>query len=198
MIAGKFIGEYALGAISATGSFDSLFQSLFNGFGGGLAIYVAYLFGMGDYSTLKRDVIHILMIVAALCVMLSSLAILFRNPIMDYLNVDPILRKDAEIYFIIHTSAYAFSFCNLIMINILRSLGITFFSVYVPLGSALLNISENLLTMLPVYFLSAIAAWSAVDQGRYTGLYCFSLVAFYINIFTSIHLLSVKFYFLSL
>ena len=38
MIAGKFISEYALGAISATGSFDTLFQSFFTGFGIGFSV----------------------------------------------------------------------------------------------------------------------------------------------------------------
>ena len=32
VIAGKFISEHALGAISATSSFDILFHSFFNGF----------------------------------------------------------------------------------------------------------------------------------------------------------------------
>ena len=54
LIAGKFIGEYSLGAISATGSFETLFRSLFIGFAGGLSIYVAHLFGKGDFSNLKR------------------------------------------------------------------------------------------------------------------------------------------------
>jgi len=148
MIAGKFISEHALGAISATGSFDTLFQSLFTGFGIGFSVYAAHLFGMKEYAALKRDTVHVLMIIAAVCVPLSALSILFRDPIMDYLQVDPILRGDAEIYFIIHTLAYAFSFCNLLLLNVLQSLGATLFSVYVPMGSAVLNISGNLLTVL--------------------------------------------------
>ena len=35
MIAGKFISEYALGAINATGSFEMVFYSFLLGFGGG-------------------------------------------------------------------------------------------------------------------------------------------------------------------
>ena len=137
MIAGKFISEYALGAISATGSFDTLFQSFFTGFGIGFSVYAAYLYGMKDYCTLKRDVVHILTIVAAVCIPISALSILLREE-----------HPDAEIYFIIHTAAYVFSFCNLILLDILQSLGATLFSVYVPLGSAVLNIGGNLLTVL--------------------------------------------------
>ena len=98
MIAGKFISEHALGAISATSSFEILFRSFFRGFAAGFSIYIARLFGKKDYRSLKRDVVNVSAVVAFVSVLISIAAIFFRNPIMDYLNVDPILRKDAEIY----------------------------------------------------------------------------------------------------
>jgi len=148
LIAGKFIGEYSLGAISATGSFETLFRSLFIGFAGGLSIYVAHLFGKGDFSNLKRDVINVAAFVSALSITISAFAIAFRNPIMDYLKVDPILRADAEMYFCINTSVYVFSFLNLMLVQVMHALGVTSFSFYISLGSALLNIIGNLLTVL--------------------------------------------------
>ena len=45
VIAGKFISEHALGAISATGSYDLLLNSLFSGFAAGFGIYTAQQFG---------------------------------------------------------------------------------------------------------------------------------------------------------
>ncbi len=148
MIAGKFIGEYALGAISACGSFEALFRSFFNGFAGGFAIYVAHLFGKGDFSTLKRDALNIMALVAAVGALISVGATLLRNPIMDYMNVDAVLRKDAEIYFCVYTSSFGFSFLNLILIHIMHALGVTAFSFYASLGTAILNIVGNLLTVL--------------------------------------------------
>ena len=50
VIAGKFISEYALGAVSATGSYENVFQSLFNGFAAGFGIYIAQQFGMEAYG----------------------------------------------------------------------------------------------------------------------------------------------------
>ena len=148
MIAGKCISDHAIGAVSATGSFDTLFYSCFNGFSAGFSIYVAYLFGRGDYARLKRDVIHQLTLVGAVSLVISALAIVFRGGVISYLKVDPILRRDAELYFVIHTSSYVFSFSNLLMLSALRSLGVTSYSLYVSLGSALLNIGGNLLTVL--------------------------------------------------
>ena len=45
VIAGKFISEYALGAISATGSYDLLLRSLFNGYAAGVGIYTLLITG---------------------------------------------------------------------------------------------------------------------------------------------------------
>ena len=84
VIAGKFISEHALGAISSTSSFDILFHSFFNGFSCGFALYVAQLFGRGDHAAIKRNVVNMVTFVAALSAAVSLLAILFRGTILDY------------------------------------------------------------------------------------------------------------------
>lgn len=148
MIAGRFISEHALGAISSTSSYDVLFRSLFQGFGGGFSVYVAHLFGRKDFVTLKRDVLQVISLIAGVILFVSVGTILFRNPIMDYLKVDPLLRADAETYFVIYSSAYVLLYLNQILVQILHALGVTSFSLYISLGSAVLNIGGNLLTVL--------------------------------------------------
>ena len=67
---------------------------------------------------------------------------------MDYLNVDPILRSDAKIYFIIYTSGYILNYTNAILIYTLYALGVTGFTVYLSVLSAIINIGGNLLSVL--------------------------------------------------
>ena len=148
VIAGKFINEYALGAISATSSFDILFTSFFNGFAGGFAVFIAQLFGKEDFGAIKRHSVNMTIFVAIVSVITSIFAILFKNQVMDYLNIDPILRKDAETYFIIYTSSYIFSFVNMILLRILYALGVTSFSVLTSILSAVVNITGNLVSVL--------------------------------------------------
>ena len=148
VIAGKFISEHALGAISATSSYDVLFNAFFNGFSGGFSIYISQLFGIGDRASIKRDAVHMTLFVAVVSVVISALSILFRAPIIGYLNVDPVIREDAEIYFILYTSGYVFSFVNKILMKTLYALGVTSFSIYVSLASAILNIVGNLFAVL--------------------------------------------------
>lgn len=148
MIAGKFISEHALGAINATSSFDMIFHALFIGFAAGFSVYVALLFGQKNYTRMKNDIVQVLMLVAAVTVVISVCSILLRDPIMDYLKVDPVLRADAERYFVIYTSGYIITYINFVLVQTLHALGVTSFSFYVSLISAVLNIGGNLLTVL--------------------------------------------------
>ncbi len=147
VIAGKFINEFALGAISATASYDTVFYSFFNGFAAGFSIYIAHLFGKKALSAIKRDVLHMTVFLVGLSVFLSAVSIMLRDPIMNYLKIDPILRSDAELYFVIYTMGYAFTYVNLLLMQALYALGITSFSLYTSLISSVLHIIGNLLAV---------------------------------------------------
>ena len=162
VIAGKFISEHALGAISATASFDILFHSFFNGFSCGFGVYVAQLFGRGDFPAIKRNVVSMAGFIALLSVLVSALAIFCRAPILDYLNIAPSLRQDAETYFVIYTAGYLFTFLNMILLRSLYALGATSFSLFVSLASAAVNISGNLLSVLVFHMGVAGLAFSTL------------------------------------
>lgn len=176
VIAGKFISENALGAISATGSYDLLLKSLFDGFAAGFGIYIAQQFGKGDFATVKRDIVSNGVFVSTLSLIISLLSVLFRNPIMDYLKVDPILRADAEVYFVIYTMGYALSYLNLLLLQALYALGITSFSLYVSFIAAVLKIAGNLLSVL-VFDLgvAGLAFFSVVSNATVTVCYVMML-----------------------
>lgn len=147
IIAGKCIGEFALGAVSATGSFDTLFLSLMGGFATGYAIYVSHIYGSGQFGMIKRDILAMTGLVGLIAIAISVISILLREPIMSYLKVDPLLSADAERYFIIYTAGFAVYFINQLLIHTLYALGVTSFSLYISLLSAILNIGGNLLTV---------------------------------------------------
>ena len=148
MIAGKCIGAFAMGAISATSSFHVLINALFIGISEGFTIYASHLFGQGNFSAIKRSIASMTWFVGMISLCVSLLVILFRDTILDYLNVDPLLRADAERYFIIYTMGYVVFFINMFWVRALYALGITSFSLYISAMSAVLNIGGNLLTVL--------------------------------------------------
>lgn len=176
VIAGKFISEHALGAISSTSSFDILFQSFFNGFSCGFALYIAQLFGKGDYASIKRNVVNMVTFVAALSAAVSLLAILFRGTILDYLNIDPLLRKDAELYFVIYTSSYLIAFVNMVLLHTLHALGITSFSLLTSVVSAMINIAGNLVAVLVLdWGVAGLALSTVLSLLSVTGIYLYVL-----------------------
>ena len=79
MIAGKFISEYALGAINVTSSFEMIFFSLFLGFSAGFSVYVAMLFGQKNYAAIKRDVVQTITFFLGMILLVSVVSILLRQ-----------------------------------------------------------------------------------------------------------------------
>ena len=147
IIAGKLISEYALGAISSTGSFETLFNSLFNGIAAGFAIYISQLFGRGSFGTIKRSVIRMTTLVGLLSLAISVSAVVFRDAILDYLKVDIKLRPEAELYFVVYTMGYVVLFCNRMLLQSLQAMGVSSFSLYASLISAVMNVGGNLLAV---------------------------------------------------
>ena len=176
IIAGKFISDHALGAISATGSFDLLLFALFNGFAGGFGIYIAQQFGKGDFSAVKRDIISNGIFITAVALVISTLSVLLRTPILDYLKVDPVLQKDAELYFVIYTLGYALPYLNLLLVQALYALGCTSFSIYVSFIAAVFKLGGNLLAVLVFDMgVAGLAFFSVLSNGAATVCYLFLL-----------------------
>lgn len=172
VIAGKFISENALGAISATGSYDLLLYSLFNGFAAGFGIYIAQQFGKGDFAAVKRDVVSNGVFVVALTLIVSTGSVLRRDPILDYLKVDPLLRGDAETYFVIYTMGYVLPYVNMLLVQALYALGCTSFSLYVSFIAAAFKIGGNLLAVLVFEMgVGGLAVVSVLSNGAATVCY---------------------------
>lgn len=148
VIAGKFVDEFAVGAISATTSYDILFTSLVRGLAGGFSIYISQQFGRGNFGAIKRDIVGMTAFVSLIAVSVSVLSISFCTPIMDFLNIDPVLRSDAVTYFTIYNLGLVIFYINHLFVAVLHALGITAFSFYVSLISAILNIAGNLLAVV--------------------------------------------------
>jgi len=147
VIAGKYIGDVALGAISATGSVENILNAFFGGFAGGFSVYLSNLFGRRDFAKIKHHTLSVIVFVAGLAAIVGVAGIVFRNPILDYLNVDDILRRDAETYFVISMAGCIITYACRILAQVLPAMGITSYTLYIAIGSSLLNIVGNLLAV---------------------------------------------------
>ena len=87
IIAGRYIGDHALGAIGATSSFDILLTTLLAGFAVGFSVYVGRLFGEKNYRNMKIDIVNVLVFISAVIVATGVLCIVFCDLIFSLLNI---------------------------------------------------------------------------------------------------------------
>ena len=146
-IAGKYVGDYAVGAIGATQDLSTFIATLISGFSVGFSIYVARVFGEKDYVRIKTDIINVLIFIAAVLILLGVACILFSGWIMDVLQVDDEIRRDAMLYFCITKAGFFMISGNVALVQVLHALGVTGFSFYMALLSAVLNVGGNLLSV---------------------------------------------------
>ena len=146
IIAGCLLGDSSISAIGSTAPFISFISSLFWGYGTGVSIYVAMLFGQNDYKKMV-NVIKVNFLISSVVAMLISLfCIVFHNMIFDFLNIEQALRRDAFLYFGIYISGlfiFNLSKCSL---YITHSLGLTI----LPLISSIITGIISLICSLSV------------------------------------------------
>ncbi|MBR2406161.1 MAG: hypothetical protein IKB04_03830 [Clostridia bacterium] len=148
VIIGKFLGTQSLAALGATSGFLSLIDSLFWGYGVGCGIYVAKLFGAGEKLKLRNAILATLLTESIAAVILSVLLILLHEPLLDILQVDPLIRREAAQYFCIIVSSLVIQNFAWLGVYITNALGISSFPLYMSLIMSVINISGNLLSVL--------------------------------------------------
>ena len=147
MIAGRFLGDAGLAAVGATSDLLNLASSTFWGFNAGLGMLTASLFGGKEYARLKNTVLSTFLFFTGVLFTISVLLVLFRAPILDFLNVDPAIRGEATRYFTVYVLGLALIVANDFGICTLNALGASGYPFKMSLLSMVLNISGNLLSV---------------------------------------------------
>ena len=148
MIAGKFINNYAVGAVGATHMFDVLIITMFGGFSVGFSIYISRLFGEKNYVKIKNDIINILIFIFCCGLVVGILCIVFNEQIISFFKIDDEIKQDSLNYFLIHKAGIVFIVLQSTFLQILNSLGVSSFVFLMSALSAVLNIGGNLLCVI--------------------------------------------------
>lgn len=145
VIAGKFIGDSALAAVGATSPLITFISSVFWGFGVGFSIYVARLFGAGEYKRLKAVIYSCILLVFFILITVSALLIIFRKPIFELFNIG----YNAEVakYFVCYMAGFVFIMLSSYGVFLNNALGIGSFPFVMSVISAVLNVSGNIFTV---------------------------------------------------
>ncbi len=186
IIAGKYIGDTALGAIGATSPLLSFLSAMFWGFCSGFSVYLARLFGAGEYAKIKNVLFTGLTLVSIIVSALSLLSIIYRHSILSLFKIDVLIYDDAVIYFVTYMIGLLMILGNTYGVLIMNAFGIGGFPLTMSILSAILNISGNLIAV-KVFKLGVfgLALATVVSATIVTICYIFKLKRCFVEMGTS-------------
>ena len=120
---GRLIGADALAAISASGPIMFLIIALVIGIAIATVIMVGQAYGMGDMKFLEKILVNSYMTVAILCILISTLSIVFSGSILKFINTPEVIRADAQKFLVIIFAGLIFMFSFNWFSGVLRGLG---------------------------------------------------------------------------
>lgn len=147
IIAGKYLGETGLAAVGATAEFIRFITSFFWGFGTGVSVYSAILFGSENYKALKTSLYSNTVLFMTAHIIMSGLAIIFKDFLFDFLNVDAAIEKEASLYYIIYVSGMVFISLNSFGTYTMHALGMSAYPFRMSIVSTVINIGGNILSV---------------------------------------------------
>ncbi len=148
VIAGKYLGEDGLAAIGATAALISFAGCLFWGYNAGYGIYVAQKFGAKRYEELRNATCTQAIFVSALTLAAGILCTLLYRPIFSLLKVDEDIIPEAFKYFAVIMLGRVVTIMQNFCVNVLHSCGVSGFTLYMSLLSAVCNIGGNILAIV--------------------------------------------------
>lgn len=147
VIAGRMIGEVSLSAIGATAPLITFVSSILLGYSNGFSIYIARLFGAGEYRHVRDAVCSHLILVCGISVVLGVFVNLFHDGIFAILNVAAEIRPEAYRYFGVYMAGLPFIMVNSCFVHVMNSLGASEFPFYMSVLSTVLNICGNVIAV---------------------------------------------------
>lgn len=162
VIAGKVLGSDGLAATGATAAFITFLSAVFWGYGSGFSIYIARLFGAGDYKEMKNAVCNNLIFVFVAGIIAAVLVIVFQNNILDILKVDAAIREQAALYMVIYVAGLCFIVLSSNCVFVMHALGSATYPFIMSLISAILNVGGNIFTLIVLGWGVAGVAFSTV------------------------------------
>ena len=140
IIAGKLLGEGALSAIGAITPIDTFINSVFWGYGVGVGVYIAHLFGAKEYYRMKCVIINNSLMLSGIIALLSVVLIIFRGAVMDFFKVDEAVLSECISYFTISMAGKVAVLFSINAVQMVIAMGDSAYPLYMSMLSTLLNI----------------------------------------------------------
>ena len=145
IVAGQFIGDAALDAVSISYTITMLYTAVALGINVGVNVVVSQLFGAHRHEKMKSAVSTSLIATAVLAILLTAFGIFFCRPLLALLNTPENLIAPTMGYLNIYTTGLLFIFLYNTCTGIFTALGDTVTPLIFLILSSLSNVGVNLL-----------------------------------------------------
>ena len=176
-VVGKFVSKEALAAIGCNSSIINTVVGTFAGLSTGASVVISQAFGARDDERLSRAVHTTMTVTLMLCVLGTSLGLIFAKPLLEITNTDLTVQDDALLYLTI----YFWGVSGLLVYNmgtgILRAVGDSTRPVAFLIVSAVINTGLDLLFVL-VFGLKVdgVAYATIISEAISAGMVLFVLI----------------------
>lgn len=140
VVAGQFIGDSALSAVSISYPVTMIYMAAALGINIGCSVVVSQLFGAKRTERMKTAVSTSLIAAAALALVLTALGLLFCRPLLGLLNTPAELMEPTLQYLRVYTAGLVFIFLYNTCTGVFTALGDTVTPLIFLVASSLANI----------------------------------------------------------
>ena len=166
MIAGKFAGESALGAVGASYPITIIYMAFAVGMNLGASVVISRLFGAGDKAGLRRAVSTAFISVLVLSVVLSVFGYFCSGAMMRWIHTPEDIMADGVLYLKIYVYGLSFLLFYNVCTGIFTALGDSKTPLYFLIGSSLGNIFLDYWFVAGLHWGVAGVAWATfIAQG---------------------------------
>ncbi len=176
-VVGRYIGEYALAAVSSSGSLVFMMIGFFNGVAMGAGVIIAKYFGARKYEDMHKAIHTVVAFGLAAGAFLTVFGVVFTPTILELMDTPKDVLPESVSYFRCYSYGILFSVMYNIFVGILHAVGDSRHPLYYLVVSSAVNVVLDLLFVAVFRWgVGSAALATTVSQGVSALLCCIHLL----------------------
>ncbi|MBQ1388659.1 MAG: MATE family efflux transporter [Clostridia bacterium] len=166
VIAGKFAGEDALAAVSASYPLTMIIMAFALGTNAGCSVVISGMYGGKKYKDVKSTISTSLMLAIVAGAVLSLISLILCDPVLKFLNTPDNIMYDSAVYLRVYLYGFAFLYLYNVCTGAFNALGNSKTPLYFLIGSSIGNIILDYIFVAVFQWGVAGVAWATfIAQG---------------------------------
>ncbi len=176
-VVGQYIGDFALAAVSSSGSLVFMMIGFFNGVAMGAGVIIAKHFGAKNYEDMGKAIHTVVAFGLAAGAILTVFGVVFTPTILQWMDTPADVLPESISYFRYYSYGILFSVMYNIFVGVLHAVGDSKHPLIYLLISSLVNVVLDLLCVAVLHWgVGAAAIATTLSQGVSASLCCIYLM----------------------